>query len=110
LHQRSDPVDRRPIAPETVINRSPRAAFHPLAKGEGGVLLHVDTGAYHGVNRVGALIWELLERPIALRDLLEGLRGRFTDAPPAMADEVSAFLTDLNARDLVEFVPADRRP
>ena len=93
------------IARDTLVRRSPRAAFHPLAEGEGGVLLHVDSGAYHGLNRVGALIWELLERPVPLHSLLDEMAARFKDAPPGMADEVSAFLSDLGTRDLVEFLP-----
>ncbi len=95
------------IAPDTVVRRSPRAAFHQLDDGEGGVLLHVDSGAYHGLNRVGTLIWEMLEQPLPLRTLLDGLRTRFEDPPPAMADEVSTFLRDLNTRDLIELLQAD---
>jgi hypothetical protein len=98
------------IAPDTVVRRSPRAAFHPLAEGQGGVLLHVDTGAYHGLNRVGALIWEMLEPPVSFSSLLEGLRARFNDPPPAIGDEIQVFLEDLNARDLIEFVPAGTQP
>lgn len=96
------------IADDTVVSRSPRAAFHPLEEGQGGVLLHVDSGAYHGLNRVGALIWEILEQPLALRALVDGLRSRFEDPPAAMEDEVRAFLRDLHARDLIDLseVPA----
>jgi hypothetical protein len=94
------------IGPDTVVRRSPRAAFHQLAEGQGGVLLHVDTGAYHGVNRVGALIWEMLEAPVPFATLLDGLRTRFNDPPPAMSDEIRVFLEDLQARDLIELEPA----
>lgn len=98
------------ISSDTVVRRSPRAAFHQLDDAQGGVLLHVDTGAYHGLNRVGALIWEMLEQPLPLRTLLDSLRTRFEDPPPAMADEVNAFLRDLNTRDLIEFLQADAQP
>jgi len=91
------------IAPDTVVRRSPRAAFHQLAEGQGGVLLHVDTGAYHGLNRVGALIWETLERPMPFSALLDDLRPRFTDPPPGIAGEIQVFLEDLKTRGLIEF-------
>lgn len=98
------------IADDTVVSRSPRAAFHPLEEGQGGVLLHVDTGAYHGLNRVGALIWELLERPLPLRALVEDLRGRFEDPPREMDAEIRAFLEDLKTRDLIDLIEAERKP
>jgi len=55
-------------------------------------------------DRVGALIWELLERPLPLRALLDTLRARFEDPPAEMADEVNAFL---EARGLIELMQAD---
>ncbi len=67
--------------------------------------MHVDTGAYHGLNRVGALIWELLEKPLPFSALLDDLRPRFNDPPLGIADEIRVFLEDLNTRGLVEFGP-----
>ena len=33
---------------------NPRAVYRKLADGAGGVVLHLDTAAYHGVNETGA--------------------------------------------------------
>lgn len=88
-------VDRR-----SVLNRNPRVEFRLLAEGEGAVLLHLQTGAYHGVNEVGALVWDLLPG-ISLGDLLAQLRQRLEDVPPTFEAEISQYVQELADRDLV---------
>lgn len=88
-------VDRR-----SVLNRNPRVEFRLLAEGEGAVLLHLQTGAYHGVNEVGALVWELLPG-VCLGDLLDQLRQRLEDVPPTFEAEISQYVQELADRDLV---------
>jgi Coenzyme PQQ synthesis protein D (PqqD) len=90
----------------SVIARNPRVEFQGLADGEGGVLLHLDTAAYHSVNEVGATIWRLLDS-ITFADLLGQLRGRLEDVPPTFDHEIAEFVDDLAARDLVILEPAD---
>jgi hypothetical protein len=89
----------------TVIGRNPRVEYQALATGEGGVLLHLDTAAYHAVNEVGGLVWRLLD-PISFGDLLQALRGELKGVPPTFDQEIGEFLDDLAARDLV-FYNAD---
>jgi hypothetical protein len=85
----------------TVIRRNPRAVFRKLAEGAGGVLLHLDTAAYHSVNEVGALVWTLLDGSPTFGALLLDLRGRLEDVPPTFEEEIGGFLEDLGRRDLV---------
>jgi Coenzyme PQQ synthesis protein D (PqqD) len=89
----------------TVIARNPRVEFQGLADGEGGVLLHLNTAAYHSVNEVGATIWRLVDS-ITFADLLGQLRDRLEDVPPTFDQEIAEFVDDLAARDLVVFEPA----
>ena len=87
------------IANTTVFRRNDRVEYRAL-DGEGGVLLHLDTANYHGVNQVGGLIWELLDgRSFAA--LLEELEARIEDVPASFESEIAAFLEDLSERDLV---------
>lgn len=90
------------LRPRTVIQQSERAVFRGLANG-GGVLLHLDSAAYHGVNPVGALIWELTKQTITFQDLVGQLRDRLDDPPEDLEDDVAAFLGKLGERDLVTF-------
>ena len=79
---------------------NPRVAYRDLE--EGGVLLNLETGAYHGVNPTGCAIWKLLEGEPMLRDLLERLRASLEDPPPNLHEEVLQFLQGLRDRDLVK--------
>ena len=95
------------IDSSALIARNPHVAFHALAEGEGGVLLHLETGAYHGVNNVGVLIWQLLDQQRRFDQLLSLLSGRVEDAPTTMDLEISAYLNELRARDLVSLTRED---
>ena len=86
----------------TKVHRNPRAVFRRLAEGSGGVLLHLDSTQYHGVNEVGAAIWELTEEDVAFGDLLTALRGRLDDPPADLEADVESFLRELEERGLVE--------
>lgn len=90
------------IEPTTMVHRNPRAVFRKLAEGSGGVLLHLDSTKYHGVNEVGAAIWELTESEIAVGDLVEALRGRLDEPPADLEADVESFLSELSERELIE--------
>jgi hypothetical protein len=94
------------IEATTVLRRNPRVEYRSMGEGEGGVLLHLDTAAYHGLNEVGALIWRLLEEPKAFDTLLQELRDRLQDPPPHFEEEIGQFVSELAERDLVEPAPA----
>jgi hypothetical protein len=94
------------IDDRTVVRRNTKVEARGLGDEGGAVLLHVGTGAYHGTNDVGALIWETLEEPKTFEDLLRALRSTLLDPPAELPAEVSTFLTDLADRDLVVLEPA----
>ncbi|MET1010514.1 MAG: PqqD family protein [Gaiellaceae bacterium] len=77
-------------------------AFRRLAAGEGGVLLHLESGEYHGINEVGCLIWELLDGERSVDDVAAALRDGVEDPPDDLAGEVIVFLDSLRVRDLVQ--------
>jgi Coenzyme PQQ synthesis protein D (PqqD) len=88
---------------KTLIARNPRVVHRNLADGTGAVLLHLDSAAYHGVNPTGELVWDLLETPMTLDLLLERLRPRLDGAPLNLDEEITAFVIDLEHRDLLRF-------
>jgi hypothetical protein len=89
------------IEETTVLRRNPRVEYRSMGEGEGGVLLHLDTAAYHGLNEVGAVIWRLLEEPKPFDVLLRELRGELQDVPSRFEDEIRQFLSELAERDLI---------
>ena len=66
------------------IRRNPQVVYRELAGGS-GVLLHLESGAYHGLNETGSLIWG----------------QRLDDAPDDLGAETERFLADLRERDLI---------
>lgn len=86
---------------EKLIARSPWAACKELADGSGAVILHLESGAYHGLDEVGTLIWNLLDEDRHFDDLLDELSRVVEDPPPELADDVEKFLGELEERDLV---------
>jgi hypothetical protein len=84
----------------TVLRKNPQVVYRALA-GEGGVLLHLESGAYHGLNEVGTLIWGLLDEERTLDELVTELRERLLDPPEDLRGEVERFLADLRERDLL---------
>jgi hypothetical protein len=93
------------ISDETVVRRNPSVESRGLGEEGGAVLLHVGTGAYHGTNDVGALIWEILEEPKSFGTLLARLRDQLEETPPTLAEEIAEFLDELAERELVLLEP-----
>lgn len=77
-------------------------AAQELGGGEGGVLLHLKSGQYHGLDAVGWTIWSLLDGSRSIAQITEALRERFPDAPVHLPQDVRAFVESLVTRDLVE--------
>ena len=89
------------IVPESKVRQSPDAVARELSPSEGGVLLHLTTAQYHGLNPVGLLIWELLDGERTVSDVVEAVRARVEEAPPDLEREVLSFLNDVHERGLV---------
>jgi hypothetical protein len=96
---------RATLRPDAVLMRNPRVAYRELNDGS-AVLLHLDTGAYHGLNDVGSLVWGALESQLTLSALILAIRERFEGAPPTLADDVRSFVSDLVDRDLIRMKAA----
>jgi hypothetical protein len=92
------------IQPGTSVRRSPRASFRKLENGS-AVVLHLDTAQYHGLNEVGAAIWDLADGR-SFEEIVDGLREEIDDPPASLDEEVAEFLEALHDRELVEYVPA----
>jgi hypothetical protein len=89
----------------TRIRRNPDVVYRSLEDEQGGVLLHMQSGEYHGLNELGSLIWGLIENETRFTDLVDGVRAETEDAPASVDEDVSRFVEDLSARDLVRLTP-----
>jgi hypothetical protein len=94
------------IEPTTTVRRSPRATFRRLDDGS-AVILHLDTAQYHGVNEVGAVIWEMTEPGPTFEDLVAAVRSKVEDPPGDLDSDVEEFVYALKERGLIDLVSAD---
>lgn len=58
-------------------------------------MMDLETGKYLVLDRIGALIWEELEAPIRVRDLVDRLQARFEVGRPQCESDVLKFLRQL---------------
>jgi hypothetical protein len=87
--------------PQTIIRRSPRAVFRKLENDSGGVVLHLDSTAYHGVNETGALIWDAIDEGITFEELVNRMGQKVDDVPDTLSEDIAIFLSGLRERDLI---------
>jgi coenzyme PQQ synthesis protein D (PqqD) len=76
-------------------------AYRQFAAGEGGVLLHLETGQYYGVNRLGAAIWNLIDGSRTGEGVVAELRQGVEDPPSTLGADVERFLDGIRRRDLI---------
>lgn len=86
---------------EPAIRKNPHVVFRELAGENGGVLLNVESGQYHGLNTVGSLIWDLIDGERGIDHLIAELREQLDDPPANLREEAERFLADLRKRDLI---------
>jgi hypothetical protein len=65
------------------------------------VILHMPSGTYFGLDRVGSAVWELLSEPRTLGELRDAVVARFEVEPDQAEQDLRALLADLEANGLV---------
>lgn len=68
------------------------------------ICLNLEAGQYVGMRDVGQTIWERLDEPRGLDDLLRHVTDEYDVAPDVAASDINAFLTELVEAGLVEAV------
>jgi hypothetical protein len=72
------------------------------------VFLNRATDSYVALDEIGRRIWELLERPREIADLVAELSGEFDGSRELIAADVLVFLGELEREGMVSVV--DQRP
>lgn len=70
--------------------------------GDEVVILDLESSAYLGLDDVAATIWQLLERPMRVDELENRLLELYDVDPDRLRDDLSAFVSELLERGLVE--------
>jgi hypothetical protein len=82
-----------------VVERSPRAVLEGL--GSDAIVMHVDRDLFVRLNVTGRWLWDELDRPRDVDDLVAALVARFPDAAGRADADVDAFVRAMADRDLL---------
>lgn len=66
------------------------------------VVLQLDQGVYYGLNPVGARVWQLLQEPRVLSDVVSQLVSEFDVTQEQCLRDVRELVADLRRHQLVE--------
>jgi hypothetical protein len=88
------------IRGDSRLQRNPDVVYQELGDGQ-GVLLHLESGQYHGLNPIGSAIWGLIDGKRTRSEIVAQLSDRLDDSPPDLEGDVTSFLDDLHERDLI---------
>lgn len=70
------------------------------------VILDVERGVYFGLDGVGAKVWELLQTPRLVSDIIDRLAPEYDVARDTIASDIQELLGDLGNRGLIDVDPA----
>ena len=66
------------------------------------VILNMNTGIYHGLNEVGAFVWNLIEQPQLVQDIQQRLLQEYEIEASVCKSDLFALLKDLQDAGLIE--------
>jgi hypothetical protein len=75
---------------------------------EDAIVINPQTREVHLLNGTAARIWELLETPLSIDELVGALGSEFDAEPAALRHEVESFVADLGGKGLL-LAPAPGR-
>lgn len=66
------------------------------------VILNMNTGTYHGLNEVGAFVWNLIEQPQVVKDIEQKLLQEYEIESSVCTKDLLELLNDLQSAGLIE--------
>ncbi|MDF5720877.1 MAG: PqqD family peptide modification chaperone [Rhizonema sp. PD37] len=80
------------------------AASNQISSDLGGeaVVLSLQSGVYHGLNEVGARIWNLIQQPKSVIDVKQTLISEYEVEPEVCTLDLLALLHNLEVAGLIE--------
>jgi hypothetical protein len=68
------------------------------------VMMNIESGSYLSVNKTGRIIWDKLEQPIVVNDLIKQLRSQFSVDELTCTTETLAFLNKIAEQKALKIV------
>lgn len=86
----------------TIVQRNSENDILKTDLGDEMVIMDIETGNYLSINKIGKLIWEMIEQPISVRILLETLTKRFDITEGQCFDECERYLAQMLQHKLIK--------
>jgi hypothetical protein len=68
------------------------------------VMMSVENGEYYGLDEIGTRIWQLMEHPIVIENLINCLTNEFEVEREECEEDTLEFLEDLFSRNLINLL------
>jgi len=81
------------ITLETTISRAEGFTTAPVQ--DELMMLNVEQGAYYSLDPIAAEIWNMLENPLTVNEIVANLLKRYDVSPEQCAEDVLAFLGEM---------------
>lgn len=65
------------------------------------VMMNLDKGRYFALNEVGSRIWDMMDRPLTVRDIVDAMTREYEIDEQSCAKEVLAFLGKMYDEELI---------
>ncbi len=88
------------IAESSIVVATPDQISSDL--GGESVILNMKTGVYHGLNEVGARVWDLVEQPKAVKDIKQVLLEEYEVEADICTNDLFTLLNNLKSAGLIE--------
>lgn len=66
------------------------------------VMMSIETGSYFGVSGIGPFIWELIETPRGIAEMVDAICGEFEVDPETASADLAGFLGQLSDNGMIE--------
>jgi Coenzyme PQQ synthesis protein D (PqqD) len=88
------------ISNESIITATSAQVFSSL--GEEVIILHFETGVYFGLDGVGMLVWNKIQSPCRVDEILDAVLGEYEVSSDRCMQDLTNLLQDLYQQGLVE--------
>ena len=93
-------TDVREIAESSIVVATEDQISSDL--GGESVILNMKTGVYHGLNEVGARVWDLIEKPKAVKDIKQVLLQEYEVEADICTNDLFSLLNSLKTAGLIK--------
>ncbi|MFG6149931.1 lasso peptide biosynthesis PqqD family chaperone [Halobacillus sp. B23F22_1] len=66
------------------------------------VMLSIENGKYYNLGEMGGVIWELIESPVAIEEVVDSLLAQYEVERTECEGQVTAFINKLDEEGLIE--------